>query len=30
MQGVSERKTEAYPWYVEVLSEWQRRRLAPQ
>ena len=27
MQGANERKAEAYPWYVEVLSEWQRRRL---
>ena len=30
MQGSSERKTEAYSLYVEVLSERQRRRLAPQ
>ena len=30
MQDASERKTEAYTLYVEVLSEWQRRRLAPQ
>ena len=30
MQDASERKTEAYPRYVEVLSEWQRSRLDPQ
>jgi hypothetical protein len=30
MQGVSERKSEAYSEYIELLSEWQHRRLAPQ
>ena len=30
MQGASERKVEAYSRYVEILNEWQRRRLAPQ
>jgi hypothetical protein len=30
MHGASKRKAEAYVLYVEVLSEWQHRRLAPQ
>jgi hypothetical protein len=30
MQGASELKAEAYSLYVEVLSERQHRRLAPQ
>jgi hypothetical protein len=30
MHGASERKAEAYLQYVEVLSERQHRRLAPQ
>jgi hypothetical protein len=30
MHGANERKTEAYSPYVEILSEWQQSRLAPQ
>ncbi len=30
MQGASKRKSEAYSEYVELLSEQQRGRLAPQ